>query len=533
MSASSDSSESDRKSHETMQSSNRLTSQDLPDPTAARPGSAPVDTSVDPGEGPALPADHEAAAIALQDVQQWLERLDLIRHMRDATADDDRASLVERVNEGQLLSHLRARIDKLHPADGAYILEALPPIDRAQLWALLDAERRGSILLELAPFVREFVVETMTGPELTAMARTLDADDLAELADDLPADIVEQAQDSLTEKERRQLREALSADEDTVGAHMDFDIVTVRESVTIETVFRYLRRFDELPAHTDTVFVVDRNDVLKGVLPIGRLLVSEPEATVESIMVRDSLTFDPPDSIFDAAQAFERYDLVSAPVVTENRRLIGRLVVSEVVDVIREEGEADLLNQAGLFEEEDLFAGIWTSARNRWLWLALNMCTAFFASRVIGLFEGTIERVVALAALMPIVAGIAGNSGNQTMTLVIRAIALGQVNGSNFRRLLGKELTVALLNGIVWGSVAGLFAWWLYRDSPNGEMLGLTMMLAMMLNLLLAAIVALAVPLFLQRIGRDPAMGSPVLLTFSTDSLGFMIFLGLATILFG
>jgi magnesium transporter len=262
------------------------------------------------------------------------------------------------------------------------------------------------------------------------------------------------------------------------------------------------------------------------------LLVAEPDVPISEVMVSDSLTFDAPDDIFEAAQAFERYDLVSAPVVGPGGRLIGRLVVSEVVDVIREDVETDMLNQAGLIEEEDIFANIWKSARNRWLWLALNLCTAFFASRVIGMFEGTIEKVVALAALMPIVAGIAGNSGNQTMALVIRSIALGQLNASNVGRLFGKEMTVALMNGIVWGSVAGLFAWWLYSDTPHGATLGLTMMLAMMINLLLAAVVALAVPLFLQRIGRDPAMGSPVLLTFSTDSLGFLIFLGLATILF-
>ncbi len=512
----------------------RVDAQPLPvEESMSTPADHPADEdSADSQEGPALPRDHEAAMIALQEVRQWLDRLELIRSMSEADPQDERAGLVERVNEAQLLSHLHARVERLHPADMAYILEALPPQDRSLLWGLPDAEQRGAILLELADAVRTTLIESMAGADLAAVARSLDADDLAELADEFPPDIVEQAQDSLTEKQRQQLREALSAEEDTVGAYMDFDIVTVREDVTAETVFRYLRRFDELPRHTDSVFVVDRNDLLKGVLPIDRLLVSEPEASVESIMLRDSLTFDVPDSIFEAAQAFERYDLVSAPVVSDTGRLIGRLVVSEVVDVIREEGEADLLNQAGLIQEEDLFAGVWHSARNRWLWLALNLCTAFFASRVIGLFEGTIERVVALAALMPIVAGIAGNSGNQTMTLVIRSIALGQVNVSNFRRLLGKELKVALLNGLVWGSAAGLFAWWLYSGTPNGRLLGLTMMLAMMLNLLLAALVALAVPIFLQRIGRDPAMGSPVLLTFSTDSLGFLIFLGLATVLF-
>lgn len=508
-------------------------STDAPEPSAAELNAA-ENLLADVGAGEAvLPADHEAASIALQEVQQWLQRLELIREMAHAGDDDERNRIVERVNEAQLLSHLRMRMAKLHPADAAYILEALPRAERYQVWKQIEPHRDGQVLLEVSDAVRESLIEGLDEQELVSLANRLEADELAELADDLPPHIVEQGKTRLTEREREQLREALKADADTVGAFLDFDLVTVREDVTVVTVFRYLRRFDELPEHTDSVFVVDRDQKLAGVLSVNRLLVSDLEATVDTVMARDSLTFDTADSIFDAAQAFERYDLVSAPVVAEDGKLIGRLAVSEIVDVIREEGEADLLNQAGLIEDEDLFAGIWTSARNRWLWLALNLCTAFFASRVIGLFEGTIERVVALAALMPIVAGIAGNSGNQTMTLVIRSIALGQLNSSNFRRLFGKEITVALLNGLVWGTAAGLFAWWLYRDSPHGQTLGLTMMLAMMLNLLLAAIVALAVPLTLRRLGRDPAMGSPVLLTFSTDSMGFFIFLGLASLMFG
>ncbi|MEZ5739953.1 MAG: magnesium transporter [Burkholderiaceae bacterium] len=480
----------------------------------------------------AAPADHEVATQALQEVQQWLQRLDLIREMPRPAEEDERASLVDRVNEAQLMSHLRARLQNLHSADIAYVLEALPPDDRQEVWGLVTRARSGEILLELGDAVRESVIESMDETQLLAVADTLDADDLVEIADDLPEGIIEQMQERLTERERKQLREALSADEDSVGAHMDFDLVTVREDITIETVFRYLRRFEKLPPQTDSVFVVDRDNLFKGVLPTDLLLVSEPEDLVERVMVRDSLSFDAPDDVYEAAQAFERYDLLSAPVLDDKGHLLGRLVVSDIVDIIREEGDSELLNQAGLIEEEDIFASVWDSARNRWLWLALNLCTAFFASRVIGLFEGTIGKVVALAALMPIVAGIAGNSGNQTMTLVVRSMALGQLNRSNLGRLFGKEITVALLNGLMWGSVAGVFSFWLYSDTPHGLALGITMMMAMMLNLLLAAIVALGVPLLLQRLGRDPAMGSPVLLTFSTDSLGFFIFLGLASLLF-
>jgi magnesium transporter len=278
--------------------------------------------------------------------------------------------------------------------------------------------------------------------------------------------------------------------------------------------------------------VVDRRDVQQGAMPLDRLVINEPETLVQDVMKRDVLSLQALDQAADAAQAFERYDLSSAPVVDARGRLIGRLTISEVVDLIREQNETEVLSAAGLREEEDLFASILNSARNRWLWLAINLCTAFFASRVIGAFEGTIEKVVALAALMPIVAGIAGNSGNQTMTLFIRSLALGQVTTSNAIRLVRKELVIALLNGAVWGGIAGAFAWWLYSDTGQGALLGLTMTLAMVLNMLLAAMIAMAVPMVLQKLDRDPALGSSVLLTFTTDSMGFFIFLGLATLFF-
>jgi magnesium transporter len=307
---------------------------------------------------------------------------------------------------------------------------------------------------------------------------------------------------------------------------MDFDIVSVRDDVTLEVVLRYLRRMDELPDHTDQLFVVDRDEALKGVLPINRLIVTDPEVLVASVMNPEFISFSPDDKSQKAAQAFERYDLVSAPVVDQKNRLAGRVTVDAVVDFIREESEAELLGKVGLREEEDIFASVWKSAKNRWLWLAVNLCTAFFASRVIGVFENTIEKLVALATLMPIVAGIAGNSGNQTTTLIIRALALGQVTPENARRMLLKELAISLLNGLVWGGVAGLFAWWLYDNVA----LGVVMMAAMLLNLLVSALVGIVVPMAMQRMGRDPAIGSSVLLTFSTDSMGFFIFLGLATV---
>ena len=493
-----------------------------------------VQTAID------VPArDPEEAQRALARVQALLERQRRVESLvhreqagRDAATPDEKKALVESLVHRQHLTELKAILDRLHPADVAYILEALPRDDRVVVWDSVKSEADGAVLLEVGEGVRETLIEAMDRVELIAAISKLEADEIAAIADSLPEDVVEQVKQSLSIEERAQLRAAMSYPEDSVGARMDFEMVTIRDDVTLEVVLRYLRRFEALPDHTDQVFVVDRDDVLKGALPLDQLLINEPETDVAAVMKTDLLTLAPFDDAGEAAQAFERYDLVSAPVVDANRRLIGRLTVDEVVDVIREESEEQALAQAGLREEEDLFASVWNSAKNRWLWLALNLCTAFFASRVIDAFEGTIEKVVALAALMPIVAGIAGNSGNQTLTLLVRSIALGQVTGSNARRLITKELAIAAFNGAAWGGVAGLFAWFLYRDSPNGPLLGLVMFLAMVLNMLVGAAVGLAVPILLRAMNRDPAVGGSVLLTFTTDSGGFFIFLGLATLFF-
>jgi len=315
-------------------------------------------------------------------------------------------------------------------------------------------------------------------------------------------------------------------EEDQVGAVMDFDMVTIREDVSLEVVLRYLRRLKDIPDHTDKLFVVNGENVLTGVLPIRWLLVNDPAKDVAEVMAADANTFHPEDDVTETAQAFERYDLVTAPVVDGEGKLIGRLTIDAMVDVIREAGEAEALSRAGLRENEDIFASVWRSVRNRWLWLAVNLVTAFVASRVIGLFEGSIEKLVALAALMPIVAGIGGNSGNQTITMIVRALALDQITPASAKRLLRKELGVALVNGLVWGGVIGLVAWLLYGNLA----LGLVMTLAMTLNLLLAAFMGVLIPMTLLRFDRDPAMGSSVMITALTDSGGFFIFLGLATL---
>ena len=424
------------------------------------------------------------------------------------------------------LVELIAILHELHPADVATVLESLPQKERMLVWKLGAPEEDGEVLLEVSDAVRETLIETMDKEELLAAVEDLDADELAELADDLPNQVVYEALKTRDAEERAQVQAAMSYEDDQVGALMDFELVSIRADVACEVVLRYLRRFEELPDHTDKIFVVDDHDILQGVLPIRKLLVADPEELVENVMATEVVRFRPEDDAEEAAQAFERYDLVTAPVVDANKKLIGRITIDEMVDVIREESEADMLNMAGLQEEEDLFAPVFDSVKNRWMWLAINLCTAFIASRVIGAFEGSIAKIVALAALMPIVAGIGGNSGNQTITMIVRAMATGQLSGNQARRLLKKEVGVALVNGVLWGGVMGLVSWLLY-DSPG---IGLVMVAAMTLNLLLAATVGVLIPVAMEKAGRDPALGSSVLITAVTDSGGFLIFLGLATI---
>lgn len=465
-------------------------------------------------------SDSEDLQERLTEVQTLLTRHKLAQDLalyRDAA--DEAAHL-------QHLVELQAKLAPMHPADIAYILEALPLDERLLAWDLVKAEREGEILLEVSDAVRESLIGAMERTELVAAAETLATDELADLAPDLPHEVIADVFRSLSVEEREQLRAAMSYPEGSVGSIMDFELVTVRDDVSLEVVLRYLRRFDELPDHTDQLFVIDRDERLKGVLPLNVLLVNDPEVEVGAVMQTECVELQPDDFAEEAAKAFERYDLVSAPVVDPDHKLVGRITVNTVVDFIREEAESEQLANAGLREEEDIFASVWDSVKNRWSWLAVNLVTAFVASRVIGAFEGSIEKLVALAALMPIVAGIGGNSGNQTITMIVRAIAMGQVQPDATRRLLRKELGVSLINGLIWGGLLGFLAWWLYGSVK----LGLVMTAAMTLNLLLAASAGVAIPLMRQRLGADPAVGSSVMITALTDSGGFFIFLGLATL---
>ena len=438
-----------------------------------------------------------------------------------------RHALVEDLTHRQNMAELQRKLDQMHPADVAYVLEALPLDERLQVWELVRQDRDGEILLEVSDAVRESLIENMETDELVAAAEQLDADEIADLAPDLPREVMDDVFESLSVQDREHLRSAMSYEEDSVGALMDFDMIGVREDITVEVVLRYLRRRDEMPDQTDQLFVVDREERLRGLLAVNRLLVSEPDTLVSALMKADDIiSFRPEEKAQDAALAFERYDLVSAPVVNQEGKLIARVTVDAVVDFIRSRNQSEMLSAGGLREDEDLFAPVWDSLRNRWTWLAVNLVTAFIASRVIGVFEHSIEKLVALAALMPIVAGIGGNSGNQTITMIVRGLALGQITSANARTLLAKEFQVAVVNGLVWGSIVGLFAFVIYHKWQ----LGVVMMGAMLLNLVLAAIMGFAIPMTMHKLGRDPAVGASVMITAITDSGGFFIFLGLATI---
>ncbi|EIJ42533.1 Mg2+ transporter MgtE [Beggiatoa alba B18LD] len=461
----------------------------------------------------------------LQHIYHLLEKQKLVNELV-RKQDTPRHELVQSLVAKQHLVELKHKLAQLHPADLAFILESLPLDDRIKVWELIPLEKYGAILLEVSEVVRDSLIASMERHQIIHVTEHLDSDEIADLMPALPKDTVFEILTQLDSQNRAQVQSVMQFPEGTAGALMDFDMITVREDVSLDTVLRYLRRLGKIPHQTDQLFVVDRNSTIKGVLPLTELLIHPPEALVSHVMRENFTAFYTDDSAHEIAQAFERYDLISAPVMNSHHQLVGCLGVDVVVDFIDETLQRERLNQAGLEEEEDLFAPIWKSGRNRWAWLALNLMTAFIASRIIGLFEDTIQQLVALATLMPIVASIGGNTGNQTVALVIRGLALKKVNASNFLHLFFKEITISLMNGLLWGSVVGLFAFLLYQEIK----LAMVMMAAMVLNLLIAALAGVFIPLGLSKLGRDPVMGSSVILTALTDSMGFFIFLGLASL---
>jgi magnesium transporter len=438
--------------------------------------------------------------------------------------DTPHRDVLESLQRRQNIVDTQRRVRALHPADLAFILEALPYDDRLVIWHDLAARQAGETLIELESATRQSLIDATDRQRLIAIACQLDLHDLAWLADDLPEEVMREVSALLESDDQSLLQESIAYPHNSVGQLMTREVATVLESQTVADVLAELRRTRSLPDQLERLFVVDARNVLRGAVSLQALVLANPDTTMSSLMDREPLAFLPEQPAAQAAAAFERYDLVSAPVTSDRGKLVGRLTVDAVMDFIRMEADNDALAMAGLRGGEDLFAPIWQSARNRSPWLFVNLVTAFLASRFIGLFESTIQDLVALATLMPVVASIGGNTGNQTVALVIRGLAFDQLGPSSTRHLLRKELTVGVLNGVLWGGLVGFSAGLVYHHLS----LGAVMAGAVLLNLVIAAIVGVVVPLGLKRLGRDPAQGASVLLTFVTDSMGFLLFLGLA-----
>ncbi|UIL53423.1 MULTISPECIES: magnesium transporter [Pantoea] len=421
---------------------------------------------------------------------------------------------------------LEQDILQLHAADLADILEALPEEERQALWRLVPNERRGLVLVEASETVWASLTEEMSDRDILRAIEPLDIDDQVWLARYLPRDLTGRLLASVEPGLRARMLSVVEFDRDRVGRVMDFNILTVRDDVTLATVQRYLRKHKSMPGGTDKIFITNDDNLLLGELMLTDILLNKPKTLVSEVMNARPTTFQLNDKAEDAASAFERYNLISAAVTDAKGRLIGRITIEDIIDLVNAENESNIRKMGGISQEEDVFAPVRKSVRKRWAWLAINLCTAFIASRVIGLFEGTISQIVALATLMPIVAGIGGNTGNQTITMIVRALALHQVEPGNFSFLIVRELGVALINGLFWGGIMGGITWLMYDNLA----LGGVMMLAMALNLLLAALMGVLVPLVMTKMKRDPAVGSSVLITAITDTGGFFIFLGLATL---
>lgn len=422
---------------------------------------------------------------------------------------------------------IRKVVEELHPADIGDLLESLPSDRRYRVLAEIPRFLIGETLMELPDSIRVDLVSEMDQADLVAAAQTLDTDDIADLIPNLPDEVIAQILSALDQQDRERLDAVLSFPEDTAGGIMNVDTVTVRENLSLEVVLRYLRGRGELPDHTNKLFVVDRKDHLIGNLNISKLLTTDPKQRVGAVMDREPVKFDALTTDNEVAAAFERYNLISAPVVDDQNRLLGRITVDDVVDVIREEAEHSVMAPAGLSEGEDIFAPVARSSRKRALWLGINLVTAVVASIVIGFFEDTIQKIVALAVLMPIVASMGGNAGTQTVVLVVRGLALGTITHGNTRRLLLKEMMVSVFNSLLWALVVAMVAIAWYRD----PVLGLVIALAMVINLMVAALFGVVIPIMFRRVGIDPALASGVMLTAITDVVGFFSFLGLAALL--
>ena len=445
---------------------------------------------------------------------------------RDTQTTETQLELVTHALDSGDAGEVRDLLDTLHSGEIADLIESVPHGPREQLWGLVDPDDHGETLVQVNDEVRAGLIDEMESDALVAATEGLDADDLADLIRDLPGGVIQEVLGAMDQQNRDRLISVLHYPEDSAGGLMNVDVVTVRADVTLDAVLRYLRLHIDIPETTDSLFVVDRDDIFKGVLPLRVLLTNDLDLTVAGVMDSDiaAIPADMPDT--EVAKMFENHDLVSAPVLNDEGKLIGRITIDDVVDVIREDADHSLLSLAGLDEEDDTFAPVIKSARRRAVWLGINLCTAFLASWVIGLFQATIEQVVALAVLMPIVASMGGIAGSQTLIIVIRGLALGQIGVSNARWLMYKEISVSALNGIAWAVVVAVISAVWFKNANIGYIIGA----ALIINLLCAAVAGMSIPFLLTRMKIDPAHAGTVILTTVTDVVGFMVFLGLGTL---
>ena len=445
-----------------------------------------------------------------------------VRH--DKTARQLRL-LSDALDTGRL-GPVRRLVNTLSPAEIGNLLESLPPAKRAIVWGLVDPEDDGEVLVHVGEDVRESLLAEMDPDEIVAAAETLDIDDLAELADDLPDTVIDEVLKSMDRENRERLEQALAYPEDSAGRLMNPDVITVRADVTVDVVLRYLRLRGEMPEHTDHLFVVSRRHQYLGRLATNALLTHDPSTPINELIDDQQPAIEVEMAASEVASQFSDHDWISAPVVDDNNILLGRITIDDVVDIIREQAEHQALSAAGVDEDEDLFSPVPRAFRRRALWLSVNLGTAFLASSVVGQFQGTINHIVALAVLMPIVAGMGGNAGTQVLALMVRGLALGQVGAANVQALLWKELRVAAMNGLLLGSIVAIATYLWFRDPALSAVIGA----AMTINLLAAASAGVLVPLALKRMHLDPALAGSVILTTVTDVMGFLSFLGLATL---
>ncbi|GAB3342847.1 magnesium transporter [Marilutibacter aestuarii] len=446
-----------------------------------------------------------------------------VRH--DKTARQLRL-LSDALDSGRL-GPVKRLVNTLSPAEIGNLLESLPPAKRTVVWGLVDPEDDGEVLVHVGDEVRESLLAEMDPDEIVAAVEDLDIDDLADLAEDLPDTVIDEVLKSMDRENRERLEQVLSYPEDTAGRLMNPDVVTVRADTTVDVVLRYLRLRGELPEHTDHLYVVSRRHQYLGRIALASLLTCEPTDPINRLIDDEQPAIDVDESDDEVARQFSDHDWLSAPVVDDGNVLLGRITIDDVVDIIRDRAEHQALGAAGLDEDEDLFSPIRRAMRRRLIWLTINLGTAFVAASVVGQFEATIEKIVALAVLMPIVAGMGGNAGTQVLALMIRGIALGQVGSSNAGVLLWKEVRLALLNGLSLGLLLGGIVWFWFGDPKLSAVIAT----ALTLNLLFAATAGVLVPLTLKRLGFDPALASSIFLTTVTDVLGFFTFLGLATLI--